>query len=127
MARPTDILTVDHWEDTPLVIMARVRDATATNITQAGIDSIAIYVFDGSGTQVSTTIAPTVASTVFDTLQTDARWTKDSTGYNFRYTIAAAYFPTGDVNYRVEVIFTPATGEPFPLVVVAKAKRLLSS
>ena len=111
-------LIFDHWEDTNLVVMSRVLDADQTAIVQADIASIAMKVFDESGTQIGTTEALTVASVIFDTLQTDYGWSTnvDSTGYNFRTTVTGAtYFPTGGVRVRIEVIGTAAAGGTFPL------------
>jgi hypothetical protein len=128
MATHTDILHCSHWEDADLVIMARIRGADAVNIVQATISSISLKVFDLSdGEQVGSTAALTVSSVVFDTLQTDARWTRDGTGYNFRTTVGGAYFPVGDRDYRVEVVFTPATGGAFPFVVEVSVQNLMGS
>lgn len=105
---------VEIWEDQDLVVMARVKGVDRQLIIQSTLSSISVTVTDlSNGEQVSTALAPSVASTVFDTLQTDARWTKDRTGYNFRYTIPGTYFPSGGRDYWVEVEFTPASGSVF--------------
>ena len=117
-----------HWEDADLVLMARIKGIDRQNILQSTISSIAQKVYDlNSGSQVGVTVALVVADVIFDTLQTDARWTKDATGYNFRATIAGTYFPNGDTDYRVEILFTPATGSAFPFVSEISVKNLMSS
>ena len=102
------------FEDGGASLMARVVGNAGVVILQADITSIsrAVYV----GTTLQATTAPVVATVVFDTLQTDARWAVDSTGYNFRDDVAASVFADGDVIYRVEYKFTPASGEAFWVV-----------
>ncbi len=68
-----------------------------------------------------------VATAVFDTLQTDARWTEDSTGYNFRDDLAATKLPSGSTAYRVEYLFSPTVGEDWYVVFELTALDLLGS
>jgi hypothetical protein len=103
-------------EDGGASFMSRVVGNAGVNITQSVITSIAVKVFDvDSDTPDTATYSATltVSAVVFDTLQTDARWTEDATGYNFRHDMPASAFPTGEHKYRVEYKFTPATGEVF--------------
>ena len=129
----TEPIKATVWEDGGAALMARVVGNSATAITQAAITSISYSVFDLSGTTPNTAITGysavslTVADVVYDTLQTDARWTADSTGYNFRHDIAAAVFATGGHRYRIEYKFTPATGSVFWLVYEITAKSLRTS
>lgn len=71
--------------------------------------------------------ALTVSAVIFDTLQTDARWTIDSTGYNFRHTPGASNFASGDRRYRIEYVFDPVSGENFALVYHVTAMKLFAS
>ena len=113
------------FEDGGAQCMARIVGNDAANITQASISSIAMSVFDAvAGGSAISTRAPVVASTVFDTLQTDARWSTDSTGYNFLDTVLASELPTGGMTYRVEYKFTPASGQVFFVVFELTAKAL---
>lgn len=102
------------WESTPLTMLARIQNAGA-NITQAGIASISYAVKNAAGTATSSGTL-TVASVVYDTLQTGARWTKDNTGYNFLGTLPAACFPAAGLHYA-ELKFTDASGNIFWIVV----------
>lgn len=114
------------WEDTPVALMARVTGEDAALITQASIDSITIDVYrmvGSSAVAVGTQGSLTVADVVFDTLQTDSRWTEDSTGYNFRYTVPAARFATAG-RHRIEFWFTGADGSVFPLVFEGPVREL---
>lgn len=107
------------FEDGGAAIMGRVQIHDGSNAQQADITSITYSVFDVTGKTPDTAISGhsgaslTVADVIFDALQTDSRWTKDTTGYNFRQNIAATAFPTGNHVYEVEYKFTPATGEVF--------------
>lgn len=125
MARPV-IVKGSVWEDGGAAMMARVVGNDAANIVQADIASIARNVFIGS-TLNSGPTALTVATVVFDTLQTDARWSVDSTGYNFRDDVGAAIFAAGSTLYRLEYAFTPASGEVFQVVFEALAKSIRAS
>ncbi len=114
------------WEDGGAAFMARIVGNDAANITQASITGGTVKVFDSSGTSVlDSTITKTTH--IFDTLQTDARWTVDSTGYNFLYAMADTVFSTGNEMYTVEFMFDPASGNDFPVVYEVEALPLQGS
>lgn len=103
-------------EDSAVTLRDRVVGSDGDAIQQADVSSIAYAVRDI--TDPSTTVASgslTVASVVYDTLQTDD-WTVDSTGYNFMTTLSGTCFPSGDKIYRVEVVFTMASGGPLYVI-----------
>jgi hypothetical protein len=109
------IIRASIIEDGSATYLARVRNDAGTLITQASVTSIACKVFNlRTGTLISSP-AVVVASSIFDTLQTDARWTVDTTGYNFRHTVGPSVFTSPNVIYRVEYFVTPVTGDVFPL------------
>jgi len=85
--------------------MARIQGDDAVNITQSDVTSITLKTFLNYGTTATSTTSLTVSAVVFDALQTDARWTKDSTGYCFRFQIPSSVFDTGDSTYRCEFLF----------------------
>lgn len=104
-------------------LLARVVGWDAEAITQADVDQITYTVYRQSATQPPTRtavelhedLAAAVASVIFDALQTDARWTVDATGYNFRHTIPLApgpLFATPAAQWIVEYTITPVSGEP---------------
>ena len=113
--------------------MARVRNIdTAAYITQATVSTItySIYSLDET-TQARTivtnhsAISVTVATSVFDSLQTTLGWDEDATGYNFRHVIdisTNAAFATVNTTYIVEYTITPTSGQkikvPFRVVAV---------
>ena len=116
------------FEDGGASLMARVVGPDAANITQAGTTSITWAAYDvvaGGAATASDTL--TVSSVVFDTLQTDARWTVDSTGYNFRHDMPATTFATGGTTYRIEYKFTPASGEVYWVVFEVNCLPILTS
>jgi hypothetical protein len=107
------------WEDGGATCLARVHGNDAAAITQATISTITYKLYDVTGatpTTVVTSASLTVASVVYDALQTDSRWTADGTGYNFAHTVAAASLSDANRAYRVEYRFVPATGEAFHAV-----------
>lgn len=103
-------------EDGGATFLARVNGNTGVAITQALLSSITVKVFDLDSTTPDTSIysaTVSISSCVFDTLQTDAIWTEDTDGYNFKHAMPASAFPTGGHNYRIEYLFTPTSGEVF--------------
>ncbi len=118
------------WEDGGAQLMARVVGQSAANITQASLTSIACKIFDLDGATPTTAVDTstlTVSSVVYDTLQTDARWTTDTTGYNFRHAPAYTIFTTGGHRYRIEYKFTPVSGDPFFVVFQLQSQEVLTS
>lgn len=106
------IQTSTGYEGGAIQLMARIYGNAGTVITQSTISSIRLRVYDLDDTDATYTLtaALTVADVVFDTLQTDARWTEDSTGYNFRTSIAGSAFPEPKTNYQIQVELTPSSG-----------------
>jgi hypothetical protein len=106
------------WEDSTPFLMARIEGTDGDLITQADVSSIAYTSVDmhGDTTSAVSSGALVVAATVFDTLQTDSRWTVDSTGYNFGFLLPAACIPEGDRCYSIDVVLTMASGGSIPVV-----------
>lgn len=117
-----------------VTLMARVRGNGGGLITRASLSTITYTVRDlTNATTIASAQSLTVASVVFDSLQqADPRWSRDSAaypggdsthGFNFLATIPASHFDdvtvdssTYDVTshrYRVDVKFTPTSGEAF--------------
>lgn len=115
------------FEDSGATLMARVMGASATAIQQADITSVTRNIYNRLSATLIGTTALTVSGVVFDTLQTDARWTKDGTGYNFRDSIAAASFASGSTVYRIEYVFVPAVGENFHVAFELTAESIMGS
>lgn len=100
-------------EDSGCAIMGRVRNPNGQYITQSTLTSVAVTYRSIIPSGNSTTSSLTVADCVFNSLQTDARWTKDSLGYNFRWDVPATIFTRGGGQYGVTFLFTPLTGAPY--------------
>ena len=114
----SDITIQNIWEDGDATEMGRVF-VNGVAVTQAVLTSIKRKIFLVSGptkTEIGSETTLVIADVIFDTLQTDGRWTKDATGYNFRDRIAGTNFASGDVTNRVEYQFTGTGGEKFPVV-----------
>lgn len=113
-----DVETSYVWKDGDVTCLARVTldgslllQATTTSITRT------VYLkalnAGAARTVVSAAAAVTVASAVFDTLQTDDRWDEDNTGYNFRDTIASTVFTLADRTYEVLYSFVGSGSQVF--------------
>jgi len=103
-------------------LLARVVGGDGQHVTQIDIASVSysVYLLDDqdadSRTEVSghTNVALTVADVVFNDLQTDALWTADETGYNFRHTLDVSTNPAFTIagrRYMVEFELTPTSGQ----------------
>jgi hypothetical protein len=105
-------------EGTDLIFYRRLYvdvSGTLTAITQALTSSITYSVFDApTSSTASATGTLTVSSVIFDTLQTGTAFTTyaDSTGYNFRTTMAKSLFPDPK-SYRCEFVVTLTGGSVF--------------
>lgn len=122
-------------EDGTATLLARVtaRDGTGATqasgrklLKQADLSAIAIKVFnvaDPSTAVLDTAL--TIANVIFDTLQTD--WDADSTGYNFKTTLASTVLATGGALYRAEVKFTTTGGTIAWAVWQGQAEPVFSS
>mgnify|MGYP001579130680 CR=1 FL=1 len=116
------------WEDGSFALMARIVGHAAAAIVQADITTIERGVWnltDDVAVEAFASIGA-VSGFVYNTLQTDARWTVDTTGYNFRQDCLDTLLTKGEVTsespdrtetlYRVEYRFTPASGGKFMVV-----------
>lgn len=101
------------FEGSGATLMARVQGNDGQNIKQADLTAITCKVFDKTDATNVATPSITVSAVIFDTLQTDDRWTVDVTGYNFRHEQLASVFSGGGRIYRIEYKFDPGSGEDF--------------
>lgn len=111
-------------EDTGEPIMARIYGNANTAISVASLSSISYSVYRNGSSVDSGTL--TVADVVFDTLQTDAAWTVDTTGYNFKWDLPDTIC-TEPGTYELVITFNPATGGDFKLKVRLNVDGDLSS
>lgn len=117
----TDIRVSVHRNGTGKML-DRVVGWNGSNITQASLTSVkyTIYELDEDDPDSRTVmtghsaVAVTISTSVFDTLQTGAVWTKDATGYNFAHTpnisVTDAFTKVGTDKYLLVYTFTPADG-----------------
>ena len=94
--------------------MSRIYSPTGALTTQAGTTAITRTVTNlRTGVVISAATPLTIANVIFDALQTDARWTKDSTGYNFKDGISGTILTSPNVIHRVEYKVEPASGDTY--------------
>lgn len=100
--------------DGDVVVMGRIVGQARTAINQASVDdgddAIQVQVTDRNATVTLALASLDVEEVVFNALQTDARWTKDTTGYNFLHVIPASALPLGDAAYSAEYSMDFADG-----------------
>ncbi len=116
-------------EDGAALCMARVQGLDAVNITQA---SLAVGGLTGKSIRMDDPtiiigLTLVITTNIFDALQTDARWTVDALGYNFRHIVPASALSAGAKQYSVEYIFTDTNGDTFPVVFEITTKPILTS
>ncbi len=103
-------------------LLARIVGQDGDNILQSDVNTIVytVYLLDdqdpNTRTPVTghTDVSLTVADIIFNTLQTDAIWTVDATGYNFRHVLDVSSNPAFAIagrRYLVEYQLTPAVGQ----------------
>jgi hypothetical protein len=103
-------------------LLARIVGHSGANVLQADLNTIkyTVYLLDDQNSDNRTAVdghanvALTIAEVIFNTLQTDAVWTVDATGYNFRHELnvsAHQAFAVAGRRYLVEYQLTPAVGQ----------------
>lgn len=93
------------------MLLARVYGGNFALIQQADFGTITSNIRRRDKTSAVTTTSLTVATVVYDTLQTSG-WTVDSTGWNFRWDFTTSTFATpGD--YGVTIRFAPSSGQAY--------------
>lgn len=109
---------MDGVEQSPYILLGRVMKSVPGTgkvaIVQSDVNTITRYVRRmstvngafGNVTQPDNGTNLTVASSIFNTLQTDNTWWKDATGYNFTDAIPATDFP-GLGAYSIVYKFVP--------------------
>jgi hypothetical protein len=85
-------------------------------MVQADVDTIEYAIYnDDTREAVLALTSLTVANVVFNTLQTDERWTVDTEGYNFRHDVSHSLLTDPDITYRIEYKITLDGGSEFYL------------
>jgi hypothetical protein len=121
MAEAMDIFGA-AFKNGSATLMARIVGPNAVNITQADIATIrySVYMLDDQDPDGRipvlghSQITLPVYQVVFNSLQTDATWTVDATGYNFRHVLDVSTNPAFAVagrRYLIEYALTPLTGQ----------------
>lgn len=115
------------YEDSTFSLMARF-EVDGANAVQADCTSIAVKAWDTrdfDNTVVASALV--VADVVFDTLQTDGRWSVDTTGYNFRYDVPDTVCTVAGATYRFECVVTTSGGKLPPMIWEVLCRQTRSS
>ena len=105
-----------------VTLLARIVGGAGANVVQGDIASVvySIFLLDDQNADARTpvanhgSVALAVGDVVFNTLQTDALWTVDAAGYNFRHLLDVSAHPAFAVagrRYLIEYRMTPAIGQ----------------
>jgi hypothetical protein len=105
-----------------VTLLARVVGKDGANIVQADIASAkySVYLLDDQDADSRAAVAGhsdvalNVSEVVFNTLQNDALWTVDETGYNFRHVLDVTEhqaFTVAGRRFLVEFALTPNSGQ----------------
>lgn len=117
------------YKNRSATLLAKVVGASAAVVTQATIASAkyTAYLLAADPTAAPDTadaitghtdVTVAVASLIYDTLQTDAVWTKDGTGYNLKHVLdvgTTQLFTIAGRWYLVEFMLTPTSGQIIPV------------
>ena len=121
MAEAIDIYGT-AFKNGSVTLLARIVGPGGGNVLPANVNTVkyAVYLLDDqnadSRTAVSghTDVTLPVANVIFNTLQTDAIWTVNTVGYNFRHVLDVSADPAFAVagrRYLVEYQLAPAVGQ----------------
>jgi hypothetical protein len=120
---PLKELTIESeiFEGKDIWTLARVTGADRVALLQAGVTSIDLDVYDLTSetpeTSIYTESSISVASTIFDTLQTGGMWDDDDIGYNFSHRSGNSNFTQeGGHTYQFEYELTTSSWGVVPVV-----------
>jgi len=104
------------------ILLARVVGADGAAVTRDALAAIhyTVYLLDDQDPDQQTpldghvAVSLSVTEAIYDTLQTDAVWTRDAIGYNFKHILDVSThqaFPTAGRSYRIVYELTPTSGQ----------------
>jgi hypothetical protein len=113
-------------QSNPTSFLARVQDQSGNLITQASATAITVTVWNVETSTQTDTFSPSVSSTIYNTLQTDGRWTTDSIGYNLAINLDSSAFNAGNCRFQVQVAITPQSGSVYRLIAVVETRGIFA-
>ncbi len=112
-------------ESSPAALLARVADIEGELITQGSVSSVTLTVINTRTDEVTYTGYPVVEDCIYDELQLDGRWGKDSVGYNVAVVIPGIAFDMA-TSYQAELKITPIEGDAFYVLYELQSIRTYS-
>ena len=116
------------FEDTTVTFLARLK-VDASNVLTAAVQSdfsaITYAVYSGETSIGTGTL--TISSVIYNALQTGSIWTVDTTGFNFKATLAASLFLSPSTTYTVEFKNTLTGGNVFWSVFEVRTHAIATS
>jgi hypothetical protein len=105
-----------------ITLLARIVDGQGTNVVRASIltAKYTVYLLDDQNpdSRAAVTghinVALAISDVIFNSLQTDAIWTVDTTGYNFRHVLDVSVnqaFTVAGRRYLIEYQLAPTVGQ----------------
>jgi hypothetical protein len=115
------------WQGQDITFLARIVNDAGDVLTDDDVSSWSLRVFDTQdrrdGRKIVTDALP--SSYFFDELQTGSGWTRDATGWNFRYTLEYDTFRSeGGHQYRFEFLVETDGGGMVPIVFLVHVAAL---
>jgi len=121
MAEATDIYGA-AFKNGSITLLTRVVGENGGAVVQADISTAkyTVYLLDDqnpdnrTAVEGHTDVSLAVADVIFSTLQTDALWTVDTTGYNFRHVLDVSEhqaFTVAGRRYLIEYRLAPTDGQ----------------
>ena len=114
-------------EGTSPTVMGRFLIHDGSVAQQADITSVGykVYDVDDPSSVIIEDAAVDVSAVFYDTLQTDSRWTLDSTGFNFAWAAPVTACPDGGKTYIAQFTTQPDVGAVIKDAVELKTRNFV--
>lgn len=126
----TDTVLGTIKQGQPAIFFGRARNLQGNLVTQASLSALKYTIVDlVTGLTTVSKASLSIPACIFDTLQIDARWTRDAIGYNALFLLPFSSFPnyaSSAQEYLVEFLFYPQDQNNFSAEFRGRVKRINS-